>query len=103
MLAGSPQLMTGFPGGAERGHYDGTMSEPAIAPRNAFHGVVAVWIASLVIAVTLGIVLPDEVRVGWLLIAFGGVVLCRSPCSWPTGARRGSSCAWPAAWSARWW
>lgn len=75
MLAGSPQLMTGFPGGTERGHYDGTMSEPAIAPRNAFHGVVAVWIASLVIAVTLGIVLPDEVRVGWLLIAFGGVVL----------------------------
>ncbi|QMU96033.1 hypothetical protein FVO59_01580 [Microbacterium esteraromaticum] len=51
------------------------MSEPALAPRNAFHGVVAVWIASLVVAVTLGIVLPEELRVGWLLIAFGGIVL----------------------------
>ncbi|MEV7632019.1 hypothetical protein AB0N64_06385 [Microbacterium sp. NPDC089318] len=51
------------------------MSEPALAPRNAFHGVVAVWIASLVVAVTLGIVLPEDARVGWLLIAFGGIVL----------------------------
>lgn len=52
-----------------------TMSEPALAPRNAFHGVVAVWIASLLVAVTLGIVLPEESRVGWMLIAFGGIVL----------------------------
>lgn len=51
------------------------MSEPALAPRNAFHGVVAVWIASLVVAVTLGIVLPEDARVGWLLIAFGGIIL----------------------------
>jgi hypothetical protein len=51
------------------------MSEPALAPRNAFHGVVAVWIASLVVAVTLGIVLPEDARVGWLLIAFGGITL----------------------------
>lgn len=51
------------------------MSEPALAPRNAFHGVVAVWIVSLVVAVTLGIVLPEDARVGWLLIAFGAIVL----------------------------
>lgn len=56
-------------------HYDGTMSEPALAPRNAFHGVVAVWIVSLVTAIVLGFVLPEEARVGWLLIAFGGIVL----------------------------
>ena len=51
------------------------MSEPALAARNAFRGVFAVWIASLVVAVTLGIVLPEELRIGWLLIAFGGIVL----------------------------
>ncbi|HWU30989.1 MAG TPA: hypothetical protein VN041_18055 [Microbacterium sp.] len=51
------------------------MSEPALAPRNAFHGVVAVWIASLVTAIVLGVVLPEQVRVTWLLIAFGAMVL----------------------------
>lgn len=51
------------------------MSEPALAPRNGFHGVVAVWIVSLLTAVVLGIVLPEESRVDWLLIAFGGIVL----------------------------
>ena len=64
-----------MPDARRRGRYDVSMSEPALAPRNAVHGVVAVWIASLVIAVTLGIVLPEEARVGWLLIAFGGIVL----------------------------
>lgn len=51
------------------------MSEPALAPRSAFRGMVAVWIASLVVAVALGFVLPEEDRVGWLLIAFGAIVL----------------------------
>lgn len=57
------------------GHYDVTMSEPALASRSAFRGMVAVWIASLVVAVALGFVLPEEDRVGWLLIAFGAIVL----------------------------
>lgn len=51
------------------------MSEPALAPRNAFHGVIAVWAAALVVAVTLGIVLPEEHRVTWLVVAFGGMIL----------------------------
>lgn len=50
------------------------MSEPALAPRNAFHGVIAVWIVSLVAAVALGIVLPEGERLAWLVIAFGAVV-----------------------------
>lgn len=53
----------------------GVMSDVALAPRNAFHGVIAVWIVSLVVAVVLGIALPESVRVGWILIAFGGTVL----------------------------
>jgi hypothetical protein len=51
------------------------MSEPALAPRNAFHGVIAVWIASLVSAILLAVLLPEDARVGWLLIAFGVLVL----------------------------
>ncbi|SJN15402.1 hypothetical protein FM104_00240 [Microbacterium esteraromaticum] len=53
----------------------GVMSEPALAPRNAFHGVIAVWAVSLVAAIVLGILLPEEVRVQWLLLAFGGALL----------------------------
>ncbi|WP_309129524.1 hypothetical protein [Microbacterium sp.] len=51
------------------------MSEPALAPRNAFHGVIAVWIVSLVSAILLAVLLPEEIRIGWLLIAFGVIVL----------------------------
>lgn len=51
------------------------MSEPALAPRNAFHGIIAVWIVSLVVGVALGILLPEQDRVTWLVIGFGGIVL----------------------------
>lgn len=55
--------------------YDGGMSEPALAPRNAFHGVIAVWVVSLLIAVTLGILIPEPDRMIWLLVSFGALVL----------------------------
>jgi hypothetical protein len=55
--------------------YDGHMSEAALAPRNAFHGVIAVWVVSLVGAIALGILLPELDRIAWLAIAFGGVIL----------------------------
>jgi hypothetical protein len=51
------------------------MSEPALAPRNAFHGVIAVWIVSLAVSVAVWIVLPEGERMTWLVIAFGLVVL----------------------------
>lgn len=72
-------MLTGWgrPFGSMTGHakYDVCMSEPALAPRNAFHGVVSVWIASLVTAILLGVLLPEEIKVGWVLIAFGVIVL----------------------------
>lgn len=52
-----------------------SMSEPALAPRNAFHGVVAVWIVALLTSIALGIFVAEDLRVGWLLISFGGIVL----------------------------
>ncbi|MGO2746373.1 hypothetical protein [Microbacterium sp.] len=51
------------------------MSEPALAPRNALGGVIIVWAAALIAAVAIGIFVPDEWRVTWLLLGFGGAVL----------------------------
>ncbi|MFY9712335.1 MAG: hypothetical protein WAK00_02575 [Microbacterium sp.] len=51
------------------------MSEPALAPRNAFIGVIGVWAASFIATVAVGIFVPEEWRVPWMLVAFGGVVL----------------------------
>ena len=51
------------------------MERPALAPRNAYIGVGVVWVVALLAAVGLGIFLPEDLRVNWLLIAFGGVVL----------------------------
>lgn len=78
-----------MPAARRCGRYDVTMSEPASAPRSDFRGMVAVWIASLVVAVTLGIVLPEEDRVGWLLIAFGGIVIVSFAVQLASGRARG--------------
>lgn len=51
------------------------MSEPALAPRNAFVGVIAVWIAAFLASVAVGVFVSEEWRVSWMLVAFGGVVL----------------------------
>lgn len=51
------------------------MSEPALAPRNAFVGVIVVWAAALLAAVAIGIFVPEVWRVSWLLVGFGGAVL----------------------------
>jgi len=51
------------------------MTGPALAPRNALGGVVAVWSAALIAAVAIGIFVPGEWRVPWLLVGFGAAVL----------------------------
>ncbi|MBP3976080.1 hypothetical protein [Microbacterium sp. BLY] len=51
------------------------MSEPALAPRNAFTGVIAVWATAFVASVVIGILTPEEWRIQWMLVGFGGVVL----------------------------
>ncbi|RKN66249.1 hypothetical protein D7252_00610 [Microbacterium sp. CGR2] len=55
--------------------HNGDMTDPALAPRNAFVGVVAVWAATFVATIAVGIFVPEEWRVSWMLVAFGGVVL----------------------------
>ncbi|MDR2999025.1 MAG: hypothetical protein LBU78_13005 [Microbacterium sp.] len=51
------------------------MTEPALAPRNAYLGVYVVWGIALVVSIVLGIVVPEDDRVPWMLVAFGIVVL----------------------------
>lgn len=51
------------------------MTEPALAPRNAFVGVFVVWGAALLASVAVGVFVPEEWRVSWLLVAFGGLIL----------------------------
>lgn len=51
------------------------MTEPTLAPRNAFVGVIVVWAAAFVATVAIGLFVPEEWRVPWMLVGFGGVVL----------------------------
>ena len=51
------------------------MTEPALAPRNAFVGVFVVWGVALVAAVTVGLLAPAPTRMTWELIVFGALVL----------------------------
>jgi hypothetical protein len=55
--------------------HNGVMSEPALAPRNAFVGVIAVWVVAFLSSIGVGIFVPEEWRVSWMLVAFGGVIL----------------------------
>lgn len=54
---------------------NGDMTDPALAPRNAFVGVLIVWVTAFLATVAIGIFVPEEWRVPWLLVGFGGVVL----------------------------
>lgn len=54
---------------------NGVMSEPALAPRNAFVGVIVVWAVAFVATLAVGIFVPEEWRAQWLLVAFGVIVL----------------------------
>lgn len=51
------------------------MSQPALAPRNAFHGVIAVWAVALLAAIAVGVFLAGGDWMGGMVMVFGGVVL----------------------------
>jgi len=51
------------------------MTDPALAPRNALVGVLVVWAVAFVASIAVGIFVPEEWRVPWLIVSFGGVVL----------------------------
>lgn len=51
------------------------MSIPELAPRRTIGGVIAVWIASAVAGVAIGIFVPEEWRPAWLVVALGGALV----------------------------
>ncbi len=51
------------------------MSDPVLAPRNPLMGLSIPWVVSLLAGIAIGIFVPGEWRVHWLLIAFGGSAL----------------------------
>lgn len=51
------------------------MTEPALAPRNAFVGVFVVWGAAILASVVVGLLVTEEWRISWLLVVFGALVL----------------------------
>ena len=55
--------------------HNGDMSDPALAPRNAYAGVVTAWAVALLSAIVVGVFVGEEWRIAWLLVSFGGVVL----------------------------
>ncbi len=55
--------------------HNGVMSEPALAPRNAFVGVIVVWVVAFLATIAVGLFVSQDWRVQWLLVAFGAVVL----------------------------
>lgn len=51
------------------------MSTPELAPRKSVGGVVSVWAVGGVVAVAIGIFVPEEWRAAWLSVGFGGCLL----------------------------
>jgi len=55
--------------------HNGLMTQPALAPRNAFTGVVVVWAVAFLAAAAIGIFVAEDWRIPWMLVGFGGAVL----------------------------
>lgn len=51
------------------------MAIPGLAPRGGFGGIVAVWAAAAVIAVTIGLVAPAEWRAAWMSVGLAGCLI----------------------------
>ncbi len=51
------------------------MSQPALAPRNAVVGVFVVWGVAFLASVAVGVFVPEEWRLSWLVVVFGALVL----------------------------
>ncbi len=51
------------------------MSDPALAPRTPLIGLSLTWGITLLAGLGIGFFVPEEWRVHWLLIAFGGSML----------------------------
>lgn len=51
------------------------MSAPEIAPRGAYGGIIAVWVAAAVIAVAIGLFVEVDWRMAWMTVGLGGCII----------------------------
>lgn len=51
------------------------MSVADLAPRTAWRGIIAVWIAAVVISVVVGLLASPEMRMAWIIVGFGVCLL----------------------------
>jgi hypothetical protein len=51
------------------------MTPPPLAPRRAFGGIVGVWVAAAVAGVLIALLVPEEWRFSWLLLALGASIV----------------------------
>lgn len=54
---------------------NGGVAVPELAPRRAFGGIIAVWVAAAVIAVLVGVFAGDDWRAQWLAVGLGGCLV----------------------------
>jgi CDP-diglyceride synthetase len=54
---------------------NGRMPAPELAPRRTVGGIVAVWVVAAVAGVAIGVLVPEDWRAAWLLVALGGCLV----------------------------
>ena len=51
------------------------MTTPELAPRSMFGGVIAVWVAGALVAIAIGLFVPEQWRAAWLTVGLGACLL----------------------------
>jgi hypothetical protein len=51
------------------------MAAPALAPRRATGGIVAVWVTAALAGIAIGLFVPAEWRAAWLVVGLGGCLV----------------------------
>ncbi|MBN9180949.1 MAG: hypothetical protein J0I44_05695 [Microbacterium sp.] len=51
------------------------MSTPDLAPRGTLGGLIAVWVASALMGIAIGLLAPEQWRAAWLALALAGCLV----------------------------
>ncbi len=51
------------------------MTLPGLAPRGGLVGIVAVWVVGAVLAVTIGVTVPESLRGAWMPVGMAGCII----------------------------
>ena len=54
--------------------HNGRMAAPALAPRRATGGIVAVWVAAALLSIAIGLFVPSDWRAAWLVVGLGAAL-----------------------------